>query len=238
MTTQHRGFVDAFWLKAIMAALMVLDHLYYNLFPNTLLWGHIAARMVAPVFTYLMTEGLIHTHDRRRYLLRMLGFALLMLAGNSVLYAIYGRWIKNSILMALAISAALISCIDKAREAQGGERLPWLLASPCLILLALFFEGAYMLPLMALIFYYLRERPVAMWAIFFLAFSAEYLWSFSMGGELKPAFWICLAIIPILCYSGKRGYGGAFAKYFFYIFYPVHIWVIFLVEQARLYGGL
>lgn len=238
MAAQRRIGLDAFQLKIIMAVLMVLDHLYYNLYPDTLLWGHIAARVVAPTFCYLMTEGMLYTRNRPRYLLRMLGFALAMLAGNCILYALYGRWIDNSILMSLTISGTLILCIEKCRQCEGWKRMPWILCIFPLIGASLLFEGAYMLPLMALIFYYLRERPVVMWAAFFLAFSAGYLYSYTQSGNLSPYFWICLSIIPILSYNGRRGYGGPIAKYFFYIFYPLHLWIIFLIEQAVLYGGL
>lgn len=237
--TEHRGFIDAFWLKIIMAALMVLDHIYYDLFPDTLLWGHIAARVVAPVFCYLMTEGLVYTRNRFRYLRRMLVFALAMLVGNGVLYWMYGRWIQNSIIMELAIGAAMITCIDLARERPGKARWLCIAAIAALAVASLYFEGSYMIPMMALIFYYLRERPLAMWVTFFMAYSANYLYYYLvLDYELMPAFWVCLSIIPILCYSGKRGHSGPFAKYFFYVFYPLHIWIIFLVEQAVLYGGL
>ena len=32
-----------------------------------------------------------------------------------------------------------------------------------------------------------------------------------------------LAIPLLLCYNGQKGRGGAFNKWFFYVFYPLHL---------------
>ena len=40
-----------------------------------------------------------------------------------------------------------------------------------------------------------------------------------------------VALIPILLYNGRRGPGGLFAKYGFYLFYPMHL---FFLYGARL----
>lgn len=232
---QRQGFVDAFWLKLLMAALMLLDHLYYNLLPQELLWAHYAARVVAPVFVWLMCEGMRHTRSRSRYIRRMLGFGLVMLAGNALLYALFGRWIDNSILLSLAIGAGVIACIDRARE-PGVQRGPWVLAVILLLVLSLFFEGAYMVPLMAVIFYYGKDRPLQMWGMYFVVFCLPYLLLWPSTGRLDPQFFMIFAILPIACYNGQRGRNGPFARYFFYVFYPLHIWIIFLLEQALIFG--
>ncbi|MGI6741180.1 MAG: hypothetical protein ACOX7C_06845 [Brevefilum sp.] len=38
-----------------------------------------------------------------------------------------------------------------------------------------------------------------------------------------------LVIIPILLYDGSRGRNDKFAKWFFYIIYPLHIWILNIV---------
>lgn len=233
METTRRGFLDAFQLKVLMAALMVLDHLYYNLFPQ-LYGAHVAARVVAPVFCYLVTEGMRYTRNRRRYILRMLLFGGVMLAGNALLYALYGRWIDNSILLSLAITAAVIACADRARGAAFPAKLLWALAVAGLFVVSFWVEGGYMLPLMGVLFYFMRDRPVFMWIVFFLALCTPFLGMWATTGELQAQFWMILAVIPIRCYNGRRGRNDRFAKYFFYVFYPLHIWIIFLLEQALL----
>ena len=229
----HRGFIDGFTLKVLMVILMVLDHLYYKLFPDYLEWGHYAARVVAPVFVYLVTEGMVYTHNRRRYIQRMLLAGVVMMAGNMLLFAFYRDMPDNSILMTLGLSAAIIATIDKSQETDANKAL-WILATIGLFALSMFFEGSFMIPGIAVIFYYLRDRPLAMWAVYIGCFGGMYLLLWVLTGKLQSQFFMVFAFIPILCYNGKRGMNNAFSKYFFYVFYPLHIWVIFIAEQVLL----
>lgn len=229
MERKQRGFLDGFWLKMIMAALMVLDHLYYDLFPHSLLWGHYLARVVAPIFAFLVAEGLWHTHDRRKYILRILGFAVAMQAGNAILYSIYHEPIENSILMSLGLSAAVIFMLEKAREEK--KTVLWILGACAPLYLVQFFEGGFMVTLMVGIFYYLRRRPLWMCSVYVVSFGLIFSLPYLKLGYLPSQFYMIFAVIPILCYNGKRGIRNGFTKYFFYIFYPVHIWIIYLLVQ-------
>ena len=42
---------------------------------------------------------------------------------------------------------------------------------------------------------------------------------------------VMLAFLPIALYNGKRGFiRGAFLKYLFYLIYPLHIFIIYLIK--------
>ena len=42
---------------------------------------------------------------------------------------------------------------------------------------------------------------------------------------------VLLAFLPIALYNGKRGFiRGAFLKYLFYLIYPLHIFIIYLIK--------
>lgn len=219
------SFLNGFWLKMIMVVLMLLDHLYYDLFPAQLGWAHAAARVVAPVFVFLMTEGLFHTRNRSAYLSRMYLAGGLMLLGNTILAYICKEPITNSILLALAASATLIVCIDNVM-AKRGPALLWILGALAMLLLSPHLEGLVLIPFSALIFYYLRSRPAAMYITYILVLGGTCL-LFFQGWNVQCL--MVLAVVPIALYNGKRGPGGAFSKYFFYVFYPVHLWIIYLV---------
>ncbi|MEG0899371.1 MAG: TraX family protein [Oscillospiraceae bacterium] len=44
--------------------------------------------------------------------------------------------------------------------------------------------------------------------------------------------WLIILSLPImLLYNGKRGYSGKWGKYLFYIFYPIHFWLLFIISN-------
>ena len=74
LTTQKRG-LDGTVLKTIALVLMVMDHIHYffeftGLVPE---WFSMLGRLSAPLFLFCAVEGFAHTHDRKRYFLRMWG---------------------------------------------------------------------------------------------------------------------------------------------------------------------
>lgn len=74
LATQKRG-LDGTVLKTIALALMVMDHIHYffeftGLVPE---WFSMLGRLSAPLFLFCAVEGFAHTHDHKRYFLRMWG---------------------------------------------------------------------------------------------------------------------------------------------------------------------
>lgn len=42
--------------------------------------------------------------------------------------------------------------------------------------------------------------------------------------------WLFISVLPFLyLYNGERGKNSRFTKYFFYIFYPAHLWIIAII---------
>jgi hypothetical protein len=243
MRLRH-GFLNAYQLKLLMAALMLLDHIYYFLRVDALTWGHYLARLVIPVFAYLMTEGMIYTKSRGRYIARMLGFGFAMLAGTICLRLALGmirltgtpdeaaavllaEMSRSTILIALGLSAALIAAIDKLRERE--SVLVWIAVIFGLIMASFLFESGPLLPLIAVTFYYCRKKPGGMSFLYAIECFFLYGKPFFTTGPMPVQFYMIFGLIPIFCYNGQRGSSSKFAKYFFYVFYPLHIWALIVI---------
>ena len=96
-------------LKTIALVLMLLDHIHYffeftGLVP---VWFSMLGRLAAPLFLFCTVEGFAHTHDRKRYILRiwLLGAAM----GTVEFFMMYagalrrgdGFYPQNAIFLAL-----------------------------------------------------------------------------------------------------------------------------------------
>jgi hypothetical protein len=84
-------------------------------------------------------------------------------------------------------------------------------------------EGGFVLVLMGLGFYLLRKYRLAQAALILVIGALSWYSSKDSGGFQ----WLMVfAVIPLLLYNGERGKGG---KYFFYIFYPAHIYLFYCI---------
>jgi len=68
--------IDAFTLKMIAAVTMLIDHVGYIFFPQYVLL-RIIGRISFPIFAFLIVEGFMHTRDVKKYIFRMIIFALI-----------------------------------------------------------------------------------------------------------------------------------------------------------------
>ena len=96
-------------------------------------------------------------------------------------------------------------------------------------------EGGIVVIPFVLITYIFRNKKIVR-NILYLVFSLIMLFiSYTPYGDIKTTIemllfncdWFFISVIPFLyLYNGERGLNNKFSKYFFYIFYPLHLWII------------
>ena len=82
-------------------------------------------------------------------------------------------------------------------------------------------EGGFLLVILGVLFYIFREKRIIQIIILFIMSMAVYV--LNRGGI---QWLMCGAAIPMLFYNGERGKG---LKLLFYIFYPAHIIILYLL---------
>jgi len=205
---------------------MVLDHLRHvdNLLsPDIDFYFNTISRCVAPMFAFLVVEGLIHTSNLRRYLNRLFLFSAVTFIGNYMLTMVLGnqRLLNSNVLFTLSLGAfgIVLSMWGKEQKKRG----LYVFAMICFIAGFLFAEwGTVLIPFM-ISTYFFRDKPIYKYSGYIITGVIAFLIPFS-----EPLWFI---VFPyIFMYNGKRGYDTVFSKYFFYVFYPVHLWVLAVIN--------
>ena len=153
--------LSASGLKWIALVLMVLDHIdyffaYTGRVPE---WFSMAGRLAAPLFLFCLVEGFSHTHDRRKYFIKVYVLHLLM-SGLLLLWVCGllplrpdGFYPMNGMMTSFAILMVVFQGMDWLGEKRWGPGLAAVvlpLAWPILAGLLMRGVPALQMPLLAL----------------------------------------------------------------------------------------
>ena len=208
--------ITSYQLKWIAIVTMVIDHMGAILYPTEMVFRYIG-RISFPIFCFLLVEGFCHTHDIFGYMARLGAFALISeipydLAFNCEVL----EFTHQNVFFTLLLGVILMYVLEK-----GGE-LPQKAVEVLLVMwMAVFFhtDYGYRGILLIFIFYQLRRFR---WTKLGCGAAWNLIWNRSIQGF--GAF----AMIPIALYNGSR---GRKMKYFFYIFYPAHLLILFVISR-------
>lgn len=191
-----------------------------------------------PLLFLLISEGYRYTKDRKKYITRMLIFALIseipfdvgffsILSTREGTFPFY--WKYQNVLFTYFFSLVCLYGIDKIKEhlsenRNGKRPLFIFFAALCLVATISITEllhcdyGATGV-LLIIFFYLFRDRR------FFQASALLFVHMIASGSQ--PNIFVVIAAVMICLYSGKKG--KDINKYFFYLFYPIHIMILYLV---------
>ena len=208
-------------------------------------------RPVLPIFLFLCSEGFHYTHSRAKYLFR-LGFAsVLMSVANMAIMLIFNMddvVLTNNAFCTMFTAAVAMCGIEKLKK---GKFIPaaiilllpavtmflpiiaMLTQDLLLVRIAIMIpsynggDGRILAVALCVAMYLVRRFKWAQCVVIALAAAI------TTGGTLNNLFttnyeWMMVfAIIPIMLYNGERGKGS---KYFFYLFYPAHIYILYFIS--------
>ncbi len=223
-------------LKLIALISMLIDHaavaiLYYGLlYPNRpisvgsrlyqlyLLYQIMRkiGRIAFPIFCFLLVEGFLYTSNRKKYALRLFLFCLISeIPFDLALRQSFFEFTHQNVFFTLFIGFIVLWGLEyfqnkpylQALTVAAGMGLAWLLKT----------DYDYKGIVLIVVLYLFHLTP----ALMTLSGCVSLLWE-------APAM---LAFIPINLYNHKRGFS---AKYFFYLFYPGHLFILWLIRKYLL----
>ena len=194
MLTKLKNGLDGTQLKTIALALMVLDHIHYffeftGCIPTVF---NMLGRLSAPLFLFCTVEGFAHTHDRKRYVLRIWAIGTAMAALE--FFMIYagafrrgdGFYPQNAIFQDLVLLCVIWQGIDWLREkkiAKGAAAIAAVLCWPYMVMaFLLLFPQVQDMPIASAVVAFLMTSPLPMWTAV-----TDGSWGFLLGGVLLYA---------------------------------------------------
>ena len=186
--------LDGTQLKTVALVLMVLDHIHYFFeFTGWVpIWFSMLGRLSAPLFLFCTVEGFAHTHDRKRYVLRIWAIGTAMAALE--FFMIYagafrrgdGFYPQNAIFQDLVLLCVIWQGIDWLREkkiAKGAAAIAAVLCWPYMVVVfLLLFPQVQDMPIASAVVAFLMTSPLPMWTAV-----TDGSWGFLLGGVLLYA---------------------------------------------------
>ncbi len=233
---RRRRFVSGSALKIIAMASMLIDHtavFILSAFPMftapflTALGRSFSiyscmrsvGRVAFPIYCFLLTEGFVHTRDRKKYAVRLFTFALISELPWNFVHSGKMLYSSQNVMFTLLLGYLALWAIEYFKDDAIGQ------AGSFLGILSVCFLGGADYGVrglgLILILYLLRKNTLA-----------KSVCSICMLGNVYAG----LAFVPIALYSGERGFmRGRASKYAAYLFYPVHLLILGIIRYYILF---
>lgn len=243
--SRNHRFLSRDAIKYVAMAAMLLNHIAsIFLTPGSWLFeGFLAiGYFTAITMVYFLVEGYFYTHDRKAYFLRLLAFALLSQIPYCLAFTTEGiiQFCGLNMLFTLCLCFGVVYVLDTVKSKAGRMVLVALG-----VLVSLVCDWALLAPVFTVLFVWGRRSARRTKAAFALSIGIFGAFNF-LGGVGRFSFAVNLlyallsvagmglaAICLVFFYNGRRmEKGQRFSKWFFYLFYPVHLLLLGLLRLA------
>ena len=224
--------MTSFLLKIIGIISMLCDHssdAIIGNFSNLNLIG----RFAFPIFAFQTVNGYIHTKDLKKYMIRLLVFAIISQIPFMLFLSTFKTDFSLNIFFTLLLGICSLYVYDKINNKTLGFIL--VIAISIVAQLIKVDYGAFGV-LAVFIFYLFKDNKIKKVIAFLLLCIGKYT-IYTIQSPIIYEYYIklgiftFLAIIPILFFNNKE---GPKLKYFFYIFYPVHLIILWSIHMFLL----
>lgn len=220
--------LSSFVLKIIAIISMTCDHVSNTIF-NKFTFLNLIGRLAFPIFAFQISEGYVHTKNLKKYIFRLFIFALIAQVPFMLFLSTFTKdiWCLN-VFFTLLLGLIAILIYDKIPNKFLSLSICTIIAICAELLKTDYgFFGVFII----LIFYMFKDKKVLLTVIYILSCFIKYLpylikYNFYYA-YIQVIIATSLSIIFILLYNGKQ---GKKTKYFLYIFYPLHMLILYFIH--------
>ena len=275
---KHKFQLNAFQIKIIALITMTLDHFSkYQAFTVNRTFNDvlgIVGRIAAPLFLFMVVEGLRHTRSKPKYIFRLYIAGVIIGSSNRIVEKIGGTGVLfDNTLPMLFYTALFAFCIEQIIKnrskiksvciAVSGLIVPFIFYILSVILqengfaaiwriIEIFFPSplsisySILFVIMGVAWYFINNKVINCVILGLLSVACKFVpatvffavptvwlspvFISTFGLFVNDQWWMFLAIPFILLYNGEKGHS---LKYLFYIYYPLHVYVLFFIQFFR-----
>ena len=227
-------------LKYLLIFAMLIDHIASDYVPTTTLLGqlmHVFGRLTGPGMSLLLAEGYQYTRNRKKYAIRLFIFAVISWVPYSL--RAFHRFPNFGLgafgmIWTLFLAFVTIWMWDKLKIHKAFKVM--LVVLSCI--LSLFGDWCIFAVLWAFFAYIYRDNAKKKWISFGIIAAVESILPMVFAGVSDGRFWleayqvgvILVPIVFICFYNREPGSRHPFHKWFFYVFYPLHLLILYLLR--------
>lgn len=188
-------------------------------------------RLSMPIFSFLIAQGIGLSSDKKKYLLRLLIFALI----SEIAYDLAFRgnmldFSNQNVFFSLFLGGFFAYTIGKVKSLFKNKLISALLIGFSFIgisYISILIRSDYSYKAVfaiGLLYLFRKSRALSLLAVLIgFYFSAH-----TRGYILDIPYMVYLSLPLIFLYNGKR---GSYSKWAFYLFYPSHLLLIYLIKS-------
>ena len=224
--------LDRNQLKYIAIITMIMDHIaFLFISPFSTMYNvfRTLGKITAPIMCFFLAEGYNYTSSKTKYGIRLLIFAIISQFAFSLTFYNKLFTFNFNMIFTLLLSFIVLLSYEKIRN-----KLIKYIVIIALVLFSNFFDWGIFAPLWVLAFYLFRGKISRQAISYYIITSIviivkcviinNYSWS-----NMLIQFGLFLFIPILYLYNGKKGNSNRFNKWFFYIFYPLHLIILYFV---------
>lgn len=249
---QRHKILNSNRIKIIAILAMTIDHIAWAAFPGYSkaflpIVMHIIGRLTCPIMCCFVAEGYYHTKNIRKYTFRLFAFAILshfaylfasadFIDWKSFIPFYYGNILnQTSVMWSLAWGLVMLR-VANSEKIKGNTLKVVLIILICLISFPSDWSCIAALCILAFGTNRGKFKTQMLWMVFYVAiYAAVYFFALDkVYGLIQMA--VVLSVPIISMYNGERGKSlrfNKFMKWFFYIYYPLHLMVIGWVQTIQ-----
>ena len=227
-------------LKLIACITMLIDHFGYAIVPRLAIANmdtiyyicRSIGRLSFPIYCFLLAEGMRHTHNPGKYILRLaIGILLAELPYDLMCYGEF-NWVSQNVMATLTLGAVMLLCMQKTQKSW----LKVILILPFALLADLTKSNYGAGGIVMIAVFGLFDQPLLQTAALFMV-NWQLLPSAGViifGVILRIQLLATLAMVPIGLYSGKKLTHNKALQWGFYLFYPVHLLILWVILRCMM----